>query len=83
MTSAAGPAFCGDCGTKLKPLFTGSFCPNNCDRRPKSTLDDDWDDSPTPVTFFPACPGCKSCNTATFNMPGQSLLHCWDCGHVW
>jgi hypothetical protein len=83
-SSSAGPEFCGECGTRLKPLLTSKYCPRDCDRKPKSTVDDDWVELEITEEFvLPACPGCKSCNTATFHMPGQALMHCWDCGHVW
>lgn len=26
------PTICHDCGVKLKPLFVGMYCPNDCDR---------------------------------------------------
>ena len=27
-------SYCGHCGSKMKPLLTGEFCPNDCDRQP-------------------------------------------------
>ena len=29
-------SFCGHCGQKMKPLLTGEFCPNDCDRKNKA-----------------------------------------------
>lgn len=34
---------CPVCGTRQKPLFTGWFCPLECDRKPPSRVDDEWD----------------------------------------
>lgn len=29
----SAPGTCPACGTAMRPLLTGSFCPNDCDRR--------------------------------------------------
>lgn len=34
---------CPRCGTRQKPLFTGWFCPLECDRKPPPRVDDEWD----------------------------------------
>lgn len=35
---------CPTCGTRQKPLFTGWFCPLECDRKPLGPkVDDEWD----------------------------------------
>lgn len=83
MTDPIDVTKCPSCGRTMRPLFTGYYCPGDCDRKKASTVDDDWSnfwEAPTPQAQASVCPKCYSHNTAPFMSKNQ---HCWDCGHVW
>ena len=42
---------CPTCGTKMKPLATSMFCPNDCDRKVEKETDPSLDLTP-PVIYW-------------------------------
>ncbi len=81
----------------MSPLFTGEFCPKNCDRpivevantsdtSDTSDTDDiqmcfDWINDMNGVSRD--CPDCFSVDIEPFPQCSSGDTHCVTCGHVW
>jgi len=69
---------CPTCSTEMKLLFTGTFCPNDCDRIPEVITDDEL----TLRYQTKSCTRCGGNQMGPFQIGGDLRSHCWDCGAV-
>lgn len=56
----------------MLPLFTGEFCPRDCDRAGDNGFE----------IVVIMCPSCDSTNTESFANCTGGDWHCVSCGHV-
>ena len=61
----------------MKPLFTGNYCPNDCDRKKEEKkLYENI------IQIY--CPNCFSSRIQSFSMPGYLFtMECLACGRMW
>lgn len=69
---------CPTCSANMRPLANSLFCPNDCDRAPKTFIESEKTE---PIRR--KCPKCSSPDIVTRAFWGGTYHSCVDCKHGW